>query len=85
MLSNKGLIILLATIVTFVVISSYLRPAIDGILRKRLQMPGLVGSQFKKRYTLEGEAAFLMGCFLILLCAFFLIAWLWLIVSLFFS
>lgn len=77
----SGLEFLIGSIVVFGLVAIYARPALSGITKRRLRMRGLVGGQFRKHYELEGIPAFLMGCFLLALCLFFLIGWILFVIN----
>ena len=75
MLSSPTLNFIIITTIILILVVRYGRPGIDGITKKRMRMPGHVSWNWRKWYEIEGEPAFLMGCFLVISCIILILIW----------
>ncbi len=73
-MNHEGGLILSAIIIMLLNLI-YLKPAIDGITKRRMTMRGLTSINFRHSFHLKGTAAFLMGMFLIACDVLFIVGW----------
>lgn len=72
----QGLVsFIIVTIIIGYLVARYGRPAIQGIVRRKMKTPGLVSFNADKYYELEGLGAFLMGLVLLMFCLFLVVFW----------
>lgn len=67
--------VIITLIIGYLVIR-YGKPALNGVLRKRMRTPGLVSFNADKYYELDGLGALFMGITLLVFCTCLVLFWL---------